>query len=158
MTNVPFTRTLLDFIVEPVSPSENLAEYTERQLTRLQQILIGASLEDWHTVDSGNEPAFENSWVNYDTNNFHGAAFYKDFMGIVHIRGLVKSGTVSTGSTGTVFTLPLGYRPSLALAFAVDSNGAHGQLLVGVDGSVKAAAGSNVAFGLNCSFRLGDRS
>lgn len=62
--------------------------------------------EDWHYVGAPGEPAFQNGWVNYDTLNVQ-AAFCKDIYGVVHLQGLVKSGTVAT----VIFTLPVGYRP-----------------------------------------------
>lgn len=69
--------------------------------------------ETWHEVGDTGEPAFENSWVNYDT-TFNSAAFRKDALGFVHLKGLVKSGVAAT-----IFTLPTGYRPSKQCLFCV---------------------------------------
>jgi hypothetical protein len=60
----------------------------------------------WHTVGT-NTSLFENSWVNYG-DTFSSASFIKDRFGVVHMRGLVKSGTLGT----TMFTLPSGFRPA----------------------------------------------
>ncbi|TRU87598.1 MAG: hypothetical protein EWV76_06650 [Microcystis novacekii Mn_MB_F_20050700_S1] len=57
--------------------------------------------EDWIV------PAFMNGWVNY-YDGYNPAGYFKDSLGIVHLRGLVKNGTNNT----TIFTLPVGYRPS----------------------------------------------
>lgn len=51
-------------------------------------------------------PTFQNGWVNYDTVNWEGAAYMKDSLGFVHLRGMIKSGTMSAAA----FTLPVGYR------------------------------------------------
>jgi hypothetical protein len=44
--------------------------------------------------------------VNESPNFETTAAFYKDPLDVVHLKGVVKAGT------GTVFTLPVGYRPT----------------------------------------------
>ena len=77
------------------------------------------SVEGVHVVGDAGEPAFQNSWVNFDTATFRGARFWKDPMGIVHIEGLVKNGAAAPS---TIFTLPAGYRPGNGLLFAVMAN------------------------------------
>ena len=52
-----------------------------------------------------------NSWVAYSGSNPVPAAV-KDMMGFVHLRGAMKSGTYTGGTT--LFTLPVGMRPLLA--------------------------------------------
>jgi len=106
-------------------------------------------IEEPHVVGDSGEPAFENSWVNYDTASFRGARFWKDPMGIVHIEGLVKSGTVAA----TIFTLPAGYRPSNGLLFVTITNGGIGRFDVASTGNVVAQSGSNGWFTINCSFK-----
>lgn len=101
-----------------------------------------ALVEGWHEIGAQSEPAFEGTWVNFDSTRL--ARFCKDALGFVHLGGVIRSGTINT----TAFTLPLGYRPAYALAgtrlsFAVDSNGAHGRLSVGSDGSVVPDIGNN---------------
>lgn len=93
-----------------------------------------------HKVGATGEPAFQYSWVNYDTDNV--AAFTRDAMGFVYVRGLVKSGTVGSGTP--IFTLPVGYRPATQRAFPVSSAGAFGIIVVKADGSVAVSVGSNV--------------
>lgn len=82
-------------------------------------------------------PTFQNSWVNYGS-PWATAAYYKDAVGVVHLRGLVKNGT----SMSTIFTLPAGYRPQASIRFAVDSSGAFGSVYVQNDGQVVMAVGS----------------
>ena len=50
---------------------------------------------------------FTNGWSNYG-GSFYSAAYHKDKLGYVHLRGLVKAGTCGT----SIFTLPVGMRPS----------------------------------------------
>jgi hypothetical protein len=95
----------------------------------------------WHAVGSSGEPAFANSWVNFDAATYHAASFMRDALGFVHVRGLVKTGTV--GTTTPIFTLPAGYRPTRQVGFATSSNGAFGALIVKADGSVCVAVGSS---------------
>lgn len=67
-------------------------------------------VEAWNPilpVAGGVEPYFYNSWVNYGA-PFYDAAFMKDPLGFVHLRGLIKSGA----TTATMFILPIGYRPA----------------------------------------------
>jgi hypothetical protein len=85
-----------------------------------------ASAESEHEISSTGEPGFQNTWTNYDPVNYEKAAFYKDPYGVVHLKGVVAS-----GSTGTGFVLPAGYRPALTALFGnvsgdyvgVDPNG-----------------------------------
>ncbi|WHX50565.1 hypothetical protein QNH46_07935 [Paenibacillus woosongensis] len=56
------------------------------------------------------KPVLLNGWLDYS--GVYPAAFFKDSSGIVHIRGLIKSG--ATVSDTIIFTLPPGYRPKTA--------------------------------------------
>jgi len=73
--------------------------------------------ETWHEVGASGEPSFENGWVNYSS-SYNTAAFYKDVEGFVHLKGLVKNGTVNT----TIFTLPTGYRPGRQWLMITETN------------------------------------
>ena len=67
--------------------------------------------EAWIPVLGG--VGLENSWVNSGSGN-QVAAYMKDSLGCVHVRGTVQDGTPSTA----IFTLPAGYRPSATERFA----------------------------------------
>ena len=59
-------------------------------------------------------PVLQNGWINYNDvyhDIYANVAFYKDSMGIVHLRGLLCNGTKGS----IMFTLPAGYRPSATL-------------------------------------------
>jgi hypothetical protein len=78
---------------------------------------------------------FQNSWVDGGS-----AAYNKDHIGFVVMRGQITSGTIPA----TAFTLPTGYRPVVQQSFPVVSNGALGIVTVATNGQVIIASGSNV--------------
>lgn len=109
-------------------------------------------VEEWHEIGSGGgEPGFGGTWVNFGISDAS-AAFYKDPWGVVHIKGLIKSGTITTAA----FTLPVGYRPPLDSYFASYSNGAFGGFSISSSGVLIPQVGSNVSFSIECSFRVDD--
>ncbi|KYG65693.1 hypothetical protein AZI86_01050 [Bdellovibrio bacteriovorus] len=93
----------------------------------------GFTLESWQT------PTLQNGWVNYE-NAFNPVGYYKDPFGRVHIRGLVKSGTLSA----CIFTLPVGYRPANRELFdqIINAN-TQGRIDVTSDGCVLAYSSSS---------------
>lgn len=121
----------------------------EERLRRLEMRLVA---EDWHYVGDAGEPAFENSWVNYDDTGATQTrvAFYRDPLGVVRLKGLCKNGT----DGATIFTLPAGYRPPATdLRFPVITDSAIAFSVVSGDGAV-SATGSVVLLDLSSiSFR-----
>ena len=91
-------------------------------------------------------PTLLNSWVNYGLG--HQPCEYHNPGGDVTIRGLVKSGTVSTTSTGNIFVLPTGSRPANQLIFDQVSGTGPGRVDVFPDGSVRVIAGGNTFLNL----------
>ena len=95
--------------------------------------------ESWHEIGATGEPAFQNSWVNYGS-GYATAAFMKDALGFVHIKGSIKSGTVAQ----PIFTVPTAYRPATIQQFAIPSNAALATLQINTVGEVTIlACGSN---------------
>lgn len=92
-----------------------------------------AAPEGWHEVGDPGEPAFQNNWTNYSPGGVETAGFYRDRLGVVHLKGYVNSGTAAL-----IFTLPPGYRPSADKFFpSVDANsGTTSWLEVYSDGDV----------------------
>ena len=85
------------------------------------------------------DATYLNSWVDYNATTHNKGGYFKSTDGIVHLQGMVKSGTINT----PIFTLPTGYRPAKTLLFTVPSNGAFGVLEVQTDGDVVATTGNN---------------
>lgn len=99
----------------------------------------------WHEVGAASEPAFTNSWVNFNV-AYASCAFMKDSFGFVHLKGMAKSGSVNA----SIFTLPAGYRPALNEYYAVVSNDLFAEMQVASDGTVRMpAGGSNVFTSIN---------
>jgi hypothetical protein len=73
-----------------------------------------AAPEAYHEVGAAGEPSFLGGSSNYGTIGGLGqgetAGFYKDREGVVHLKGLIKTGTSGT-LAGALFQLPAGYRP-----------------------------------------------
>jgi hypothetical protein len=122
------------------------------------QIVSATNTDTWHLIGGVGEPALQNSWV--DANSFtiidtYPLQFTKDGSGIVHLRGAIGLGTVST----TMFTLPVGYRPATLILINVyaTEGGVYfpGQLLIGSDGTVAfpPAANDYISFG-GVSFKI----
>ncbi len=66
-----------------------------------------AAAEPWHVVGSPGEPPFLNSWTSPMANG-QKVAFYKDQVGVVHLRGVMGEGSPSDPA----FVLPPGFRPA----------------------------------------------
>ena len=95
-----------------------------------------------YSQDSWTAPSLGSNWANYG-GVYQTVGYMKDSIGFIHVRGLVKAtGAVSS----TIFTLPTGYRPSLAHIFAInaydDSAAAydHGRCDIDSNGAVKIIA------------------
>ena len=100
--------------------------------------------ESWNEVGAVGKPAFLNSWVNYGA-PFESAAFMKDSMGFVHLKGLVKNGT----NLSQIFTLPVGYRPASSEIFVSNNTGAFGTIYVQSDGAVAPQVTGNGFYSLS---------
>jgi hypothetical protein len=69
-----------------------------------------SAIEAAHVVGAAGEPAYENSWfAPPGSPHDEGVSFYKDPWGIVHLQGSAEH---TVAATGTIFTLPAGYRPA----------------------------------------------
>jgi hypothetical protein len=118
---------------------------------RRSQVAAGA----WHEVGAAGEPGFNATtacrWVNFDA--FHNsAAFVRDRLGFVHLRGMVRARTGNGGicpvdpisfvgfanaADRRIFVLPPGYRPARREVNATLTGGALGR--VNVDGPALAS-------------------
>ena len=100
----------------------------------------GRYVEAWHEVGTAGNPAFAGSWKNFG-GAFETAAFYKDPGGLVHLKGLVDVGS------GTIFTLPAGYRPAKTEVFTVVSTGgAFGEIRLASTGTLQLTVGTGSGY------------
>lgn len=106
--------------------------------------------DQWHDVDASGEPAFENSWANYGS-GYQSARFIKDASGVVHLSGVVASGTVPE----TIFTLPAGYRPDDNILLSTESNTGIAELEIKPEGDVYVNSGGNTYLSIQVSFYVG---
>lgn len=91
------------------------------------------------TPEAWTEPTtLEGSWVNYGS-GYANAGYMKDKLGFVHLKGLVKSGSM----VDSIFILPSGYRPTANAIFAVPSNHAFGEIEVQTNGEILQTRGTN---------------
>ena len=138
------------FRVNPLNwVQDTLDRLTKRRVaTGLRGVYISpdALVDDWIEIGTTDDP-FLNSWVNFASGNAT-AAYRKDGEGTVHIKGLVKSGTIGQ----PIFTLPVGFRPLLDHNIATISNEAVGRLEIEADGDVVPAIGDNTFFSIHISF------
>lgn len=158
MLKLPPPPTVAKLVVDIVNTKRKML-VNNQQLDQMWKKWISSlynflQVEAVHEIGATGNPAFENSWVNYDSSRK--ARFYKDPFGRVHLGGVVKTGTVPS----TAFTLPEGYRPEYTDAsgpdaiFAISSNNAFGEALVKYDGQVIINNGSSAWASLDgISFR-----
>jgi len=96
----------------------------------------------WRNVGDPGQPQFDDTcqsgppchvWANYGGNLAH-VAFYKDPLGVVHLKGTAIcteiSGNCGAGPFQLIFTLPAGYAPAADEYFAVPGSDSYGQILV----------------------------
>jgi hypothetical protein len=78
--------------------------------------------EQWHEINTPGEP--NSALANYG-GGYNTAAFYKDPLGIVHLKGRMKLDRQpgDPGFTGTVFDLPRGYHPAATEVHAATGTG-----------------------------------
>ena len=102
---------------------------------------IDSAQTDLDTLEASHSPTIvtptlAGSWVDYG-GAYEGAQYYKTADGVVHLEGLVKSGS------GTIFTLDSGYRPAADHMFSVVGNNAFARIEVLSSGVVSFTTGAN---------------
>lgn len=109
------------------------------------------SAEAWHEIGAPGEPAFQGGWSNEDPTGETTAAFYKDPLDVVHLKGII------TGGTSTVFTLPAGYRSSKAGCIVTWRSSAIAYICFFPDGNISQLGGSGTGAMLldGLTFRVG---
>jgi hypothetical protein len=103
------------------SKIKKLAKQQAKKLIKKQVL----NTEAYREVGAAGQPDFENDWENAGF-GAGTAAFYKDALGVVHLKGTIRTGT---GNGFPAFTLPPGYRPDqdllmpMAASFSYDEAG-----------------------------------
>jgi hypothetical protein len=94
------------------------------------------------------------TWQRFDT-TYNPPEYFRDSQGIVHLRGLIKGGTVGyQNDAGLAFTLPQGFRPQNRELFIVISNDAIGRVDITSAGRVVVMSGNTAWVSLdNIRFR-----
>lgn len=87
-------------------------------------------------------PTLLNGWVNFG-GQYATAGYMKDSMGFVHLKGMIKSGTIAQGTT--IFSLPAGYRPALVTYFIATTNPATCILYIDSSGNVVVVSGASAS-------------
>lgn len=111
----------------------------------------------WHIVGDAGEPALQNGWV-LDVAQVP-AQFALDDYGVVHVN--LADMSRSSGTGGTVFTLPIGFRPAYRTAVtamegtAVGFASVFGRLDILTDGSVIAQSTAKALGAGDVRFRKG---
>ena len=128
------------------NPPDFLPNLNAVRVTATEKLILKDKMEylkepRFRAVGGTGQPAFTGTWVNFG-GGWADAAFYKDVNGFVHLRGMIKSGTIATSA----FTLPPGHRPTVSEKFAVATGSAvanvtAGSLDVLTDGTVVPAVG-----------------
>jgi len=113
-----------------------------------------SSIEPPHIVGATNQPAFQNGWSSAVDAADEVLSFYKDGFGIVHLQG---NAAHLAATTGTIFDLPSGYRPTKDLYFAVfGSGGSSAYVQITSTGDVNVFGPAQTYVGLtNVTFRNG---
>jgi hypothetical protein len=83
---------------------------------------------------------FQNAWINYG-NNYDTAAYMKDTLGFVNIKGMIYNGIVPAAA----FVLPAGYRPSKNIRFPVQAHNGTAIVVAGID--ISPTGNVTVAYG-----------
>ncbi|TQK53835.1 hypothetical protein FB479_10848 [Brevibacillus sp. AG162] len=123
-------KSVLNEVVQQASDNETRLSVVETTYARKQQ-------GQWIA------PVLLNGWVNYGA-GYSSAGYFKDDFGIVHLRGMIKGGTV--GGTVPAFKLPAGYRPNVSHYFSASSyNGTivFSSIEVGSNGYIVVSTGGN---------------
>ena len=102
------------------------------RLVNVFQQWRSAMLPKWIT------PTLSNGWVYYGS-PYEPPGYYMDVSGVVHLRGLIKSGTVGV----TMFTLPAGFAPPYTLIVPAMSADALCEIRVDTGGNVIVTTGGS---------------
>jgi type II secretory pathway pseudopilin PulG len=116
----------------------------------------GASTTSFHSVTSMYYPAGAATWTNMSSlgggwvaygGGFATPAYTKGTDNLVTLKGLIRSGSTSSGTV--IFTLPVGFRPSEQLLIVTFSNNSTGRIDINTNGQIIFRNGSNAWLSLS---------
>ena len=130
--------TLIKFIKNIIDqqPPRNLPAAVIGTGTVTDSLELRGSLvlpnSDYTKFGGTGAPPLLNSWVNWGA-PYYPAGYWQDPLGFVHLRGVIRNGTVGS----PLAQLPPGLKPAFAPGpFIVLSNGATGRVDIGTDGTI----------------------
>jgi hypothetical protein len=93
---------------------EGLFDITDTSIKKLSDIVkadnkVSVLSDDWHYIGESGEIPFNSPWRNQFSSTDK-VRYIKDVAGNVHIMGIIRAPTTSASTT--MFTMPVGYRPS----------------------------------------------
>ena len=147
-----FADKVLGVLRDPSQLPPEFASWVRGQIVRNPTVKLDSyqlpTPDKKHLIGATGEPVFANGWLAYGS-TYDAPSYWKDLSGVIHLQGMLKSGTLAAAA----FTLPVSYRPTADLVFAVFSNSAFGWVNVRSTGDVQPN-GSNVSVSLSgISFR-----
>lgn len=104
------------------------------------EIALDVELTGEFIQEDRQTPTLQNGWVNYGA-AYESATYWKDKCGVVHLAGMIKSGT--TTAETVIFTLPEGYRPRASEKFFAVSLNAICVIDIYSSGAVAIKTGAN---------------
>jgi hypothetical protein len=124
----------VEAIVNPGNPSTVHALADAHAVT----VIDGNGASDFakHNIaPSPTAPTLAGTWANLALN--YTAGYWRDELGYVHLRGGVGGGAAAS----TIFTLPVGFRPSAPVRFPIVTDTGYGFVQVNAAGTVVHGAG-----------------
>lgn len=131
------------------SPGSIVARGFSSSWQAFANIIYPSSFTGWtYWPEGGGSGQLQSGWLNYSS-TYPYASYTKAADGIVSLRGLIKSGSISSGSV--IANLPAGYRPAERQIFDVVNNGGFARVDVLPTGDITINTGvtSNGWLGLN---------
>jgi len=135
---IPTAFTLVDFR----STGKGIAFGKVSEYDRME-IALDVEITGKLLQESRQTPTLSNGWVNYG-GAYEVASYWKDSCGVVHLAGMIKSGT--TTAETVIFTLPDGYRPRTSEKFFTVSLNAICVIDVYSSGAVAIKTGANAGW------------
>lgn len=103
---------------------------TERLTAALRRSVDVSGDQTWSDLP------YSNTWANF-LNGWATGQWFKDPMGVVHLRGLVRRAAGAPSDNEILATLPAGARPVIAEMFVAQHAGGTSRIDVNSDGTIR---------------------